>query len=823
MSSSYSAAYRPIKYVSSKRLGLDDDHRQLDRIGARQLNQSVLATPPGKAVRQHSSKPAEGEDLVLSRPEDIPTKWSKQRSVGAGYYNLGNTCFMNAVLQALAHTAPLAEMCLSSAPLRPGSRPGSASSDSSNGRSHLRDGKFDVIGALRAHVRNALGAAGRRVIKPAQFAHNLRAISKSFRLGRQEDSHEFLRCLLDQLHEACIRGLRPKPLPQRVQDTTFVSRIFGGRLRSQVKCCDCGYESNTYDPCMDISLEIPRAGGVARALQHFVRGETLDGDNRYICPKQKTKVRAVRSLRIDRLPLVLTLHLKRFAFGGFGSKIGRAVEYEDALDMAAYTTGASRTPQWYDLYAVLVHAGSSMNSGHYYSYVKAPGGQWYCCDDGDVSPVSTAQAMSQRAYILFYRKRSPEGTHARPTLETPLSRRTSEDVPDTPTSRHGATLPMGGHGGLPAVTATYSAVPAASHATVGSRREAAATAVAQGPSRRGTGGSDEPAAERSAGATKLRAHASRIKDGLPPSPSREGQLTQRLSSKNWEGGGGVRVGKTPPAADLPATGNRPPLDQDGPSASPARPRPPAATHPRPTPPTVSLPRASLRGSRAASPTHTAARLSASSSSVTRLYRAGHQRILQVLASWVRRTGHLRALRAAGRRGDLEGSLRVLRAVQGTGKHASPTGAPRAVLTRARAREVLSTLDAGAREEPTGGGGDDDEAERKPARVVASGAAAVGMAARPAAAAGWDGGRGTGAAQRDVVRTKRKSKRTRAYDEWEEEYDRGKVKKVKNKEGGQGDLRQGLGERLEQFARRKHNHGRRDRAERPHATRKPPRQ
>lgn len=60
----------------------------------------------------------------------------------------------------------------------------------------------------------------------------------SFRLGRQEDAHEYLVALLDAMHESYISMCRPKPSPE-LSKTSMIYQIFAGRIRSQVSSPDC--------------------------------------------------------------------------------------------------------------------------------------------------------------------------------------------------------------------------------------------------------------------------------------------------------------------------------------------------------------------------------------------------------------------------------------------------------------------------------------------------------------------------------------------------------------------------------------------------------
>ena len=143
-----------------------------------------------------------------------------------------------------------------------------------------------------------------------------------------------------------------------------------------------------------------------QALRQFTKAEKLTVDNAYKCTRCKKKVVAIKQMVIQKAPTVLTIQLKRFDFvNSYGGKLNKHVEFPTDLDLAPHMTKRGK-PVGYSLYAVLVHAGHSVQSGHYYAFVKSPNGSWYRMDDDSVSMVKLSTVLAQKAYILFYLRKS---------------------------------------------------------------------------------------------------------------------------------------------------------------------------------------------------------------------------------------------------------------------------------------------------------------------------------------------------------------------------------------------------------------------------------
>lgn len=117
-------------------------------------------------------------------------KWHEIRKIGSGLVNLGNTCFLNSVLQCLTYVAPFANFCTS----REHSK-----------QCQLKNG-WCAFCSLESHISKSLTSHG-KTVGPNEIAKHLPALSKKFKIGRQEDAHELLRFLLDSCQKSAIGSL----------------------------------------------------------------------------------------------------------------------------------------------------------------------------------------------------------------------------------------------------------------------------------------------------------------------------------------------------------------------------------------------------------------------------------------------------------------------------------------------------------------------------------------------------------------------------------------------------------------------------------------
>ncbi|KIY69739.1 cysteine proteinase [Cylindrobasidium torrendii FP15055 ss-10] len=335
--------------------------------------------PPTPSPAQPSQRRASiSASSAADHLREIDTSWPTNFNVGAGLRNNGNTCFLNSALQCLIHTPPLVRALVQH-----------------HDPKSCRIKPFCMACSLRAVTLNALQRKGSFL--PTEITSKVHIIGKTFRRGRQEDSHEFLRYAIDGLAQAFAGGPKVKQ-DLKASEASFVHRIFGGKVLQRVTCGSCGYNSDTTQTCLDFSLDVNNNGHIREAFRKYFAPDQLKGTDQYKCDKCKKHVNATKYTSIQQAPVVLTLHLKRFS--PFGHKISNHINYDDQLSLKPYM-GEGQYAPGYSLYGVICHAGSGPNSGHYIAYVKSRDGRWYEMDDDDVAPVRDLP-VKKTAYVLFY-------------------------------------------------------------------------------------------------------------------------------------------------------------------------------------------------------------------------------------------------------------------------------------------------------------------------------------------------------------------------------------------------------------------------------------
>lgn len=242
-------------------------------------------------------------------------------------------------------------------------------------------------------------------ITPSLITNRLHNICKHLTLGRQEDAHEFLRYLVEQMEKTFLNRFKSQPwfkeLDQISKETTPLNQILGGYLRSTVTCLACKYESITFQHFEDLPLDISRVSSLNEALGGYFARENLE-ECGYKCESCKKKVSATKRFSLERAPVVLCIQLKRF--NAMGGKMSKQIQISQFLNLEKHLAKSGDPNQncYYKLVSLVTHLGGSASGGHYTAIGLAPNSSYYQFDDSYVSCIATESVLKTNAYVLFY-------------------------------------------------------------------------------------------------------------------------------------------------------------------------------------------------------------------------------------------------------------------------------------------------------------------------------------------------------------------------------------------------------------------------------------
>jgi hypothetical protein len=256
------------------------------------------------------------------------------------------------------------------------------------------------------------------------LSRNITDLSNTFTPGRQEDSEEFLNCLLNHLVK-CSTPI--DVLPTSSRPYTSIDNLFRFEMKSSVECSECKQTTYNMEPYFVWNVPIDGHTSLLNALNEFCLPEYLSGNNAYSCGYCCKYIQASKRVSVARLSPYLIFSLKRFQSGLHDTrKLTHFVGYPEILDITSFCTDDYQKIQntnrenfrlKFRLYCVIVHLGNEVDKGHLFAYIRAPDDAWYKANDSIITPVKLDQVLSTHdAYLLFY----ADAATISSTIQSPL-------------------------------------------------------------------------------------------------------------------------------------------------------------------------------------------------------------------------------------------------------------------------------------------------------------------------------------------------------------------------------------------------------------------
>ncbi|XP_042327694.1 ubiquitin carboxyl-terminal hydrolase 37 isoform X1 [Sceloporus undulatus] len=341
-SSSFYGSRSSSKDYSASNSSLDRSN-VLNQTSSAKRSLGFLSQPAPLCVKKMRSN----QDYMGWNKPRVPLSTHPQQQL-QGFTNLGNTCYMNAILQSLFSIQSFVNdilkqnIILKKVPFNALIR-----------RFTLLLAKKDVCGPegkkeLLKKVKNAISATAER-----------------FSGYMQNDAHEFLSQCLDQLKEdmeKLNKTLKNEPISGedsslgRVSDDSTATRAFNCpvianlefEVQHSITCKMCSETVIKREQFNDLSIDLPRrkkrlpSRSIQDSLDLFFRAEEIE----YSCEKCNGKSAFVTH-KFSRLPRVLILHLKRYSFNvalSLNHKVGQQVVIPKFLTLQSHCTESTRPP-----------------------------------------------------------------------------------------------------------------------------------------------------------------------------------------------------------------------------------------------------------------------------------------------------------------------------------------------------------------------------------------------------------------------------------------------------------------------------------------------
>lgn len=304
----------------------------------------------------------------------------------SGLVNLGNTCYINSVLQVLHSIHELNQYI--------------------DVYTNYNKDSIDYYITTEWKALKMLMDKGVH-ISPNRFVYINNEIFKKknkveFLNYKQSDASEYLLFILECIHNS-YNLLDNTPIKSsynyinqyNIKDNSIITHLFFSLFEIHYVDQNRIKVSTKYESNWNIDLSIPEKETITLydCLDTFFKEEYLCDDNALFDDKTNEKKNVYKITKMVYEPNILVFNLKRWI--KYNKKNKSKISFEPIIDMSPYSLNPCR----YELFAIINHDGN-VYSGHYYSFIKKD--IWLEFNDNEIKKINSLIHPSN--YCLFYRK-----------------------------------------------------------------------------------------------------------------------------------------------------------------------------------------------------------------------------------------------------------------------------------------------------------------------------------------------------------------------------------------------------------------------------------